>query len=156
MEIKHDIVSFNPDTGSIEVHYYSDSFPGGVVFNIDLPITDGQYPSNEEIEALIQHHNPVGQIVRAVTLQGVEPPASLLSMVKRDSRSIGQRSADDIRRTRNVLLAESDFTQLQDVPLNDAEKAAWAAYRQDLRDITNQTEFPESVIFPIPPSIEPR
>ena len=41
-----------------------------------------------------------------------------------------------IRQKRNVLLAESDWTQSNDSPLSDAEKTAWAEYRQSLRDIT--------------------
>lgn len=52
---------------------------------------------------------------------------------------------------RNVLLAESDWTQLADVPLPAEEKAAWAAYRQQLRDITAQPGFPNSIIWPVKP-----
>lgn len=42
----------------------------------------------------------------------------------------------DIRRMRSRKLAASDWTQANDSPLSDADKAAWATYRQALRDIT--------------------
>lgn len=40
---------------------------------------------------------------------------------------------DQVRLWRNAELAQSDWTQLPDSP---ADKTAWAAYRQALRDIT--------------------
>jgi hypothetical protein len=42
---------------------------------------------------------------------------------------------EDIRKTRNQLLLESDWTQASDSPLTDAKKTAWATYRQSLRDV---------------------
>ena len=54
-----------------------------------------------------------------------------------------------VRAERDRLLAESDWTQLPDVPLTTKE--AWAAYRQALRDITEQPGFPFDVVWPEPP-----
>jgi hypothetical protein len=56
----------------------------------------------------------------------------------------------DVRAQRNGLLAVSDYTQLTDVPI--ANRAAWATYRQALRDIPAQGGFPESVTWPTPPN----
>jgi hypothetical protein len=53
-----------------------------------------------------------------------------------------------IRARRDVLLAQSDWTQLPDVPL--ATKAAWADYRQALRDVTAQPD-PTNIIWPVAP-----
>lgn len=39
------------------------------------------------------------------------------------------------RRQRDKLLAASDWTQMADSPLGEASKAAWAVYRQALRDL---------------------
>lgn len=50
---------------------------------------------------------------------------------------------------RSQLLAQSDWTQLPDVPL--ATKTAWAIYRQALRDITLQTGYPQTIVWPAPP-----
>lgn len=51
---------------------------------------------------------------------------------------------------RNNLLASTDWTQLPDVQL--ANKMAWATYRQALRDITEQPEYPQNIVWPTEPS----
>lgn len=56
----------------------------------------------------------------------------------------------DAMRQRYTLITASDWTQLPDVPL--ATKAAWATYRQSLRDITLQPGYPQSVVWPTPPA----
>jgi hypothetical protein len=56
---------------------------------------------------------------------------------------------NSVRSERNRLLQNSDWTQLPDVPLTTKE--LWAAYRQSLRDITNQSD-PFNIAWPIPPS----
>jgi len=43
------------------------------------------------------------------------------------------------RAERDGLLAQSDWTQVADAPV---DKAAWAVYRQALRDITNNPNWP--------------
>jgi len=58
-----------------------------------------------------------------------------------------ERSAD-VRKERGVLLLESDWTQVADAPV---DKAAWATYRQALRDITSQPGFPLEVTWPEEP-----
>ena len=39
-----------------------------------------------------------------------------------------------MRRQRDGWLAASDWTQTLDAPLTDEQRAAWATYRQQLRD----------------------
>ena len=41
----------------------------------------------------------------------------------------------DIRRERDKLLTESDWTQANDTPLSDADVAKWKTYRTSLRDL---------------------
>lgn len=59
-----------------------------------------------------------------------------------------QPTADQIRAQRNNLLDASDWTQVFDAPV---DRAAWATYRQALRDITIQAGFPANVIWPSKP-----
>lgn len=59
-----------------------------------------------------------------------------------------EEMAAKVRKQRNAKLAECDWTQLADAPV---DKAAWAAYRQSLRDITAQAGFPQSVQWPTQP-----
>ena len=48
----------------------------------------------------------------------------------------GQADRDlaELRRQRNILIAETDWTQSRDVTLSNDD--AWKTYRQELRDIT--------------------
>ena len=58
---------------------------------------------------------------------------------------------DDIRRERGSLLASSDWTQLADNALAAPDIAAWAAYRQQLRDIPQDYNDPDLVVWPEKP-----
>ena len=42
---------------------------------------------------------------------------------------------ENIRRERDRLLTESDWTQANDTPLSDADVAKWKTYRTSLRDL---------------------
>jgi hypothetical protein len=53
-----------------------------------------------------------------------------------------------VRRHRDGLISASDWTQLPDIPEELSSK--WIAYRQALRDITQQSD-PFSIVWPIPP-----
>lgn len=55
-----------------------------------------------------------------------------------------------IRDERNRLLAASDWTQLTDIGLSQAQQRNWQVYRQALRDITNYST-PADVVWPIAP-----
>ena len=52
---------------------------------------------------------------------------------------------------RDQLLVDSDWTQFTDSPLDAEQKAAWATYRQALRDVTAQEGFPTSITWPTAP-----
>lgn len=57
--------------------------------------------------------------------------------------------AKAVRDTRNSKLAECDWTQLPDAPV---DAAAWATYRQELRDISAQAGFPWEIQWPAEPA----
>lgn len=54
----------------------------------------------------------------------------------------------EVREERGNRLQLSDWTQTVDAPLTENEKARWREYRQKLRDIPEQTGFPEEVSWP--------
>lgn len=56
-----------------------------------------------------------------------------------------------IRNERNMRLSYTDWTQLPDSPLTAEQKAAYAEYRQALRDVPEQAGFPESIEWPEEP-----
>ena len=70
-----------------------------------------------------------------------------------------------LRKERDILLQNSDWTQANDSPLSDSKKAEWRTYRQALRDITKTASpkigtkapffnslDPSAVTFPTKPS----
>jgi hypothetical protein len=59
------------------------------------------------------------------------------------------KQAESVRDDRNKRLAETDWTQLTDAPVNSA---AWGTYRQSLRDVTAQSGFPWEVTWPNKPT----
>lgn len=66
-----------------------------------------------------------------------------------DETARATHAATAARAERDRLLAASDWTQLGDVPVDGP---AWAAYRQALRDLPQQGEFPFSVTWPSAPA----
>ena len=98
------------------------------------------------------YHDPATQSLE-------EGPALLIDGVWTQNYIVTDLSADEsaakvgaqwnvIRAERNKLLVESDWTQLSDAPV---DAAAWATYRQDLRDVTTQTN-PFAIIWPESPT----
>lgn len=58
-------------------------------------------------------------------------------------------AAQEARQVRDRLLATSDWTQVADAPV---DAAAWATYRQALRDIPDQPGFPDNITWPETPA----
>ena len=56
--------------------------------------------------------------------------------------------AKSVRTSRGEKLKDSDWTQLADAPV---DQAAWAVYRQALRDVTAQEGFPWTIEWPVAP-----
>ena len=55
---------------------------------------------------------------------------------------------ESVRFYRNNYLRDSDWTQLAD---SSADKVAWGNYRQTLRDIPQNFQKPEDVVWPTKP-----
>jgi hypothetical protein len=96
----------------------------------------------------------------AATQHLEEGPALLIDGVWTQNYIVTDLSADEsaekvgaqwnvIRAERNKLLVESDWTQLPDAPV---DAAAWATYRQALRDVTTQAN-PFAIVWPQGPSL---
>lgn len=56
--------------------------------------------------------------------------------------SYNNQIAERNRITRDKLLADSDWTQMNDSPLSNEDKTAWATYRQELRDLSDLDAWP--------------
>ena len=55
----------------------------------------------------------------------------------------------DFRNKRDIDLQLSDWTQVPDAPV---DQQAWATYRQELRDLPDNTEDPRNPVWPTKPA----
>lgn len=55
---------------------------------------------------------------------------------------------EQIRNWRNAELKATDWTQVDDSPV---DKAAWSAYRQALRDLPSTTTSADDAVIPVRP-----
>jgi hypothetical protein len=73
------------------------------------------------------------------------------SVVDMEAEAIAAKDAEQaaaVRADRSNKLADCDWTQVDDSPV---DKAVWATYRQALRDITSQAGFPWTITWPDAP-----
>lgn len=66
--------------------------------------------------------------------------------------SANDRAEANVRKERNALLAECDWTQITDATV---DKTTWATYRTSLRNITTHSNFPdlEEADWPTKPEV---
>lgn len=72
-----------------------------------------------------------------------------LAQAEKDRLESKKREVDGLRIQRDQLLAATDWTQAKDIP--DAVSSKYAAYRQALRDVPQQSGFPENIVWPVKP-----
>jgi hypothetical protein len=70
--------------------------------------------------------------------------------VNHRNTSITEKKWQDVRERRNLLLLESDWTQLNDAQIGN--KSEWTYYRQELRDITNNLNV-DALVWPVKPLV---
>jgi hypothetical protein len=74
--------------------------------------------------------------------------AKAMSLIKVDAAKAAEKKSAQARSERDQLLSASDWTQVADAPV---DQAAWAVYRQSLRDVPQQAGFPSNVTWPSKP-----
>lgn len=81
-----------------------------------------------------------------------KPTKEMLDSIP-DSVAEKDSAANSAKLKRDQLLLDSDWSQLPDVQskMSEEKKIKWAVYRQDLRDITDQPQFPFEIIWPTKP-----
>lgn len=60
---------------------------------------------------------------------------------------------EKVRIERNELLSSTDWIVVKHVDLGQSVPQEWSEYRQALRDITEQAEFPDNVDWPTEPTV---
>ena len=129
MDIKYKIVSFDKVTGTIVVLFYSNEYPSGLVFNIDIPIENGKYISGDALHTYIMTFAPYGQINRILLAQQAPDPEITVEPIPVDPvQKVEQNKIEA-----SLKLSETNWTQLPDVPLLNRQD--FIVYRDLLREI---------------------
>lgn len=86
-----------------------------------------------------------------VLIWSADKPEGVTFQSVKDAKAkvISDRKAAEARSQRDLLLAETDYTQMPDAPVTDVQ--AWADYRQALRDVPEQSGFPDTIDWPVKP-----
>lgn len=110
----------------------------------DPPAYDAEFQEAREITPVLNGvvATQAWEIVEKFT---ADEKASYIA--KRDAERLEAQKVA-VRSERNTKLSASDWTQVADAPV---DKAAWATYRQALRDVTGQEGFPWTVTWPTEP-----
>lgn len=133
-----DLIRDNPST----------SFPAGGLSPADLaewnvfPVHFSDQPSIDPLSERLIELPPIFDGASWIQQWSVE------SLSQEEISAMADAQASAIRNDRNQRLGACDWTQLTDAPVDGA---AWAAYRQELRDIPSQVGFPWNVIWPVEP-----
>lgn len=153
LTLDYKIIDFRPDAGQIII--FCEGY-GNLA--IDLPIDNGKYPEHEDLDIYIRGFIPKDLIERSSKIKkGIKNSDYISSLVVRDviqeptEEQIKSDLIFDIRLERNSLLYKTDWTQLPNNGLSDAEKNKWKEYRQVLRDITKQENL-ENIQWPKMPN----
>lgn len=149
------IIAFNEATAQITIRV-GELAPT----TVDLPIDEqGNLPTGELLTQYLAGFIPTWYFERQEKLAaGIANADAIAALVQPEPayQPTTEELATAVRAQRDDLLAESDWTQVNDAPIGELEIAAWAQYRQALRDIPEQIGFPDSIEWPISPGAEPR
>ena len=128
------------------------SFGGDVVF--EGPQATGgtvyQYSQGAGVEQIIDAQG-AGKWYTKYVLGPVFTDNEEATAVEQEAAYKAMKDAEQakaVRTTRGEKLKDSDWTQVIDAPV---DQAAWATYRQALRDVTGQEGFPWTVTWPTEP-----
>jgi hypothetical protein len=128
--------------------------------NGEIQWQDAKWTPFGTIECSVTHHadnelvcfnaTPYDEEAYGVELFNMLSTTYQSEVVACSDQEIYDYNASEVRSKRDQLLRECDWTQYPDVP--EATRNLWTAYRQALRDISQQAGFPSTIVWPIGPS----
>ena len=150
--VNYRITNFESTTGIItvqfeDIHNAGTYRPEGVC--IQLPVVDGVYPTGNALETLIRKNYPANLFAHAPVANNATDIANLVSLPTEEM--LLEQYWEKLRSERNMLLEQSDCTQLPDYPISDAKRIEWKGYRQRLREFPSTIENPIGAILPKAP-----
>jgi hypothetical protein len=125
-----------------------------IPYTYPSPVNQGYY-GGEWGSPQVTSHLEVPEGLDPQCLMAVRDPETGAVTLQADPAKV-QAKLDQawtqLRTERNRRLAASDWTQLVDSHLSQEKKDAWAAYRQELRDLPDEVTDPTQVEWPLDPT----
>jgi hypothetical protein len=119
---------------------------GGTVYQYSMP--DGV----EQIDGKWYTKHILGPVFTDRPATDTEPAKTAAEQEAEYKAMKDVEQAKSVRQQRGEKLKDSDWTQVADALLDaPVDKAAWATYRQALRDVTGQEGFPWAITWPEQP-----
>ena len=126
----YSIVGFNTTNNNITL-----LLADGTQKNFVLPVVDGLVPEGSNLTTLLDTY-----VANIGVIQSSTPVAINSSVIQALVTALPTDVvAKQVRQKRNGLLKQSDWSQLPDA---NVDKTVWATYRQALRDLPSQKDFP--------------
>lgn len=94
MTIKNEILSFDANSGSVLVRYFTDTNLEGYVYNVDVPMVDGEYVSETELKAHVEHLAPTIQLERVDVVKKAQVPAYLSNIITENEQKVDVQTED--------------------------------------------------------------
>jgi hypothetical protein len=111
----------------------------------NYPIGEGQRLVKDQTP----EYNTLTQYIIRIT--PVPPDQDYVEYQIKDIVYTDEELSEQATGERNLKLLNTDWTQLPDVALSAEQIQAWREYRQLLRDITDQSNYPREINWPIAP-----
>lgn len=70
--MQYEIKAFDKQSGSALVRFWTEAYPDGLTYNVDVPIEGGAYVTGAALDAYIQAFAPHGQISRLVEARAID------------------------------------------------------------------------------------
>ena len=125
--------------------------PWGNWVQLDDGMTEDQI-KERVIQSLPKYRWETAEITAAKNLVNHSAAATFQPAPEPEAPVYPQLTPEEIARgQRNQKLSASDWTVLPDAPLSDLKKSEYLVYRQALRDVPEQSGFPDSITWPTKP-----
>jgi hypothetical protein len=135
--------------GAIKMRFPNTSFPTNFVAALPdgyVRVQPSSQPAEDELKIITQNQPVLVDGVWTQTWVQSDKYTAEELVAFNEKKDLDKRQ--EVRDVRNSKLAKSDWTQVADSPV---DQAAWATYRQALRDITAQEGFPWDIEWPEQP-----
>lgn len=145
--VEYQLTDFNEVLGTVVVFFITSKQE----VLVDIPVVNDMYIEGVELDNYIMSWMPITPKIKdyrqtvknSATIKALITPTAKLPATENYLRTVA------IQR-RLIALQSSDWTQLPDAQegMIQEEKERWKKFRQELRDITLQPEYPYNIQWP--------